>query len=282
MKLPSEARIRRWALVSFWAASSGPPLTPPRLLFCGNCAHCIKDALANVPKRVTAVRDAESSPGGSSSNALDVTTAERARAPPQPLLMVAKCSVMIGGHQVSSRRLLGRPVPKSDSAGSRRRPQHTRKSRAARAMTPVLQDKPRHSTDLTELCSLILWSTLYTFWARVRAKGRSLTRKGWEDPRGILCQPEGLMPPSRVGLKLPVSHQSYRHSARRPRKDPTDQYVGTQRMKEIRDQSREGRRSNGTEPSPTKRGATREKVIARCGRASATRMEGHGMYGGCI
>ena len=137
MKLPSEARIRRWVLVSFWAASSGPPLTPPRLLFCGNCAHCIKDALANVPKRVTAVRDAESSPGGSSSNALDVTTAERARAPPQPLLMVAKCSVMIGGHQVSSRRLLGRPVPKSDSAGSRRRPQHTRKSRAARAMTPA-------------------------------------------------------------------------------------------------------------------------------------------------
>ena len=97
------------------------------------------------------------------SNALDVTTAERARAPPQPLLMVAKCSVMIGGHQVSSRRLLGRPGPKSDSAGSRWRPQHTRKSRAARAMTPVLQDKPHHSTDLAELCSLILWSTSFTF-----------------------------------------------------------------------------------------------------------------------
>ena len=33
MKLPSEARIPRWALVSFWAASSGPPLTPPRPFF---------------------------------------------------------------------------------------------------------------------------------------------------------------------------------------------------------------------------------------------------------
>ena len=141
MKLPSEARIRRWALVSFWAASGGPPLTPPRPFLCGNCAHFIKDALASVQRRVTAVRDAESSPGGSSSNALDVTTAERARAPPQPLLMVAKCSVMIGGHQVSSRRLLGRSGPKSGSAGSRWRPQHTRKSRAARAMAPVLQDK---------------------------------------------------------------------------------------------------------------------------------------------
>ena len=51
-------------------------------------------------------------------------------------------------------------------------------------------------------------------------------------------------------------------------------------MNEIRDQSLGERRSNGTEPSPTKRGATKEKVIARCGRALATRMEGHEMYGG--
>ena len=120
---------------------------------------------------MVAARGAESSPGGSSSNALDVTTAERARAPPQPLLMVAKCSVMIGGHQVSSRRPFGRPVPKSDSAGSRQRPQHTRKSRAARAMAPVLQDKPRHSTDLAELCSPILlslhWPTASLF-TRIR------------------------------------------------------------------------------------------------------------------
>ena len=50
--------------------------------------------------RVKAVRDAESSLGGSSSNALDVTTAERARAPLQPLPMVAKCSVVIGGAHV--------------------------------------------------------------------------------------------------------------------------------------------------------------------------------------
>ena len=44
----------------------------------------------------------------------------------------------------------------------------------------------------------------------------------------------------------PTSGFSYRHGARRPRKDPTDQLVGMQRMDEIRDQSPEGRRSNGT------------------------------------
>ena len=99
MKLPSEARIRRWALVSFWAAWR-PASHPTSPFFCGNCAHFIKGALASVQRRVTAVRDAESSPGGSSSNALDVTTAERARAPLQPLPMVAKCSVVIGGAHV--------------------------------------------------------------------------------------------------------------------------------------------------------------------------------------
>ena len=102
----------------------------------------------SVPRRGAAPIATGSSPGGCSANALDITTAERVRAPPQQLLMVAKCSVMVGGHQVSSRRLLGRPGPKSGSAGSRWRPQHTRNSRAARAMTPVLQDKPRHQIDL--------------------------------------------------------------------------------------------------------------------------------------
>ena len=131
----------------------------------------------SIPRRGAAPVVTGSSPGGCSANALDITTAERVRAPPQQLPMVAKCSVMVEGHQVSYRRLLGPPGPKSGSAGSRWRPQHTRNSRAARAMTPILQDKPRHSTDLAELCSLMLWSALYTFWARVRAKGRSLTRK---------------------------------------------------------------------------------------------------------
>ena len=155
-----------WAPQSFYAACGGVKATrlcgAPRTPWCRQ-SSAATDALASVQRRVAAVRGAGSSPGGSSSNALDVTTAERARAPPQPLLMVAKCSVMIGGHQVSSRRLLGRSGPKSGSAGSRWRPQHTRKSRAARAMAPVLQDKPRHSTDLAELCSLILWSALFPF-----------------------------------------------------------------------------------------------------------------------
>ena len=43
-----------------------------------------------------------------------------------------------------------------------------------------------------------------------------------------------------------------------PRKDPTDQYVGTHRVEETRDQSPEGRRSNGTEPH-RQRGAQQER-----------------------
>ena len=42
-------------------------------------------------------------------------------------------------------------------------PPLTQISAAPQTMTPVLQDKPRHSTDLAELCSLILWSALFPF-----------------------------------------------------------------------------------------------------------------------
>ena len=148
---------------------------------------------------MAAVRDAESSPGGSSSNALDVTTAERARAPPQPLLMVAKCSVMIGGHQVSSRRLLGRPVPKSDSAGSRRCPQHTRKSRAARAMTPVLQDKPHHSTDLAELVPTNILHYYLLFYCALCGKRPRTCRISLGGPsEGVPC--DALLTPAVFGV----------------------------------------------------------------------------------
>ena len=121
----------------------------------------------------------------SSSNALDVTTAERARAPLQPLLMVAKCSVMIGGHKVSSRRLLGRPGPKSDSAGSRWRPHHTRKSRAARAMTPVLQDKPHHSTDLAELVPTNILHYYLLFYCALCGKRPRTCRISLGGPHGM-------------------------------------------------------------------------------------------------
>ena len=107
--------------------------------------------------------------------------------------MVAKCSVMIGGQLVSYRRLFGRSGPKSGSAGSSWRPQLTQISAAPQTMAPVLQDKPRHSTDLAELCSPIIWSPLFPFRACVRAKGRPLTRKGWGDPLGDL--------PTRVSLR---------------------------------------------------------------------------------
>ena len=83
----------------------------------------------------------------------------------------AKCSVMMGGQLVSSRRLIGRSGPKSGSAGSSWRPQLTQISAAPQTLAPVLQDKPRHSTDLVELCSPILlslhWPTASLF-TRIR------------------------------------------------------------------------------------------------------------------
>ena len=75
----------------------------------------------------------------------------------------AKCSVMIGGQLVSFRRLLGRSGPKYVSAGSSWRLQLTQNLAAPQTMAPVLQDKPCHSTDLAELCSLIIWSALLPF-----------------------------------------------------------------------------------------------------------------------
>ena len=88
---------------------------------------------------------------------------ESAGAPPWSLLMIGKCSMMIWGQLVSFRQLLGRSGPKSVSAGSSWRLHLTQISAAPQTMTPVLQDKPHHSTDLAELCSLILWSALFPF-----------------------------------------------------------------------------------------------------------------------
>ena len=51
-------------------------LSPHYALRRGICFHFIHDALTSVQRCVTAVRGAESSPGDSSSNALDVMTAE--------------------------------------------------------------------------------------------------------------------------------------------------------------------------------------------------------------
>ena len=101
-----------WTPLSFYAASGSVKATrlcgAPRTPWCRQ-SSAATDALASVQRRVAAVRGAGSSPGGSSSNALDVTTAERARAPPQPLLMVAKWSGVAGVHLVAPVRLLERP-----------------------------------------------------------------------------------------------------------------------------------------------------------------------------
>ena len=136
VKLPSRAPSSALALVS----SQPPPAARLLIPSCPLLQELATLHRRSVPRRGAAPSDTESSPSGCSANALHATTTERARAPPQLLPMVTKCSVMIGGQLVSPRWLVGHPGPKSGSAGSSWRPQHTRKSRAARAMTPVLQD----------------------------------------------------------------------------------------------------------------------------------------------
>ena len=125
---------------------------------------------------------AKSSPDGCSANTLDNRPAEPAGTAPEPPPVVAKCSVMIGGQLVSSRRLLGRSGLKSDSAGSSWRPQLTQISAAPQTMAPVLQDKPRHSTDLAELCSLILWSAIFPFRSLCYAQWNISCHPGWSHP----------------------------------------------------------------------------------------------------
>ena len=139
----------------------------------------------SVPRRGVAPIVTGSSPGGCSANALDVTTAERARAPPQPLLMVAKCSVIMGGQLVSRRRLFGCSGPKSGSAGSSWRPQLTQMSAAPQTMAPVLQDKPRHSTDLAELYSPILWSVSSSSLRKITDTGTIFAIWSWRGPPSL-------------------------------------------------------------------------------------------------
>ena len=154
VKLPSRAPSGARALDSFWAAQCAlhfHHLVPP---FAGIGPAASKSLRHVFQGRTAAPCAAKSSPGGCSVNALDNQPAEPAGTALELPQVVAKCSVMVGGHQVSSGRLLGRPGPKSGRAGSRWRPQHIRKFRAARAacaMTPVLQDKTLHSIDLAEL-----------------------------------------------------------------------------------------------------------------------------------
>ena len=162
MKLPSEACILRQSARQLSAASGAPPSHPIKSSFAG-----IGPTASQGLRWVYQCAGRPQSPLGALLAAARptrwTTTAERARAPPQPLLMVAKCSVIMGGQLVSRRRLFGCSGPKSGSAGSSWRPQLTQISAAPQTMTPVLQDKPRHSTDLAELCSLILWSALFPF-----------------------------------------------------------------------------------------------------------------------
>jgi len=58
----------------------------------------------------------------------------------------------------------------------------SRKSAAPHAMAPVHQDKPRHSTDLVELRSPILWSALYPFRTYHYRDGTFPAILDWQDP----------------------------------------------------------------------------------------------------
>ena len=75
-----------------------PALSPHLAFFCGKCAHGIGETLAHVPGRKVAPCAARSSPDGCSANALDNQPAEPAGTAPEPPLVVAKCSVMMGGN----------------------------------------------------------------------------------------------------------------------------------------------------------------------------------------
>ena len=87
------------------------------------------------------------------------------------------------------------PGPKSDRAGSRWRPHHTRKSRAARAMTPVLQDKHHHSTDLVVCSKLICFTHSVLFFSLHKGKRPRTCRIRLGGPEG--ARSFGLPNPSR-------------------------------------------------------------------------------------
>ena len=82
IKLPSEAHIQRWALVSCLGRLWQPASHPTSPFFCGNCAHFIKYALASVQMREMAPSAAGSAPGGCPANALAQAVARSAQAPP--------------------------------------------------------------------------------------------------------------------------------------------------------------------------------------------------------
>ena len=92
---------------------------------------------------------------------------------------------MVRGQLVSSRRLIGRSGPKSGSAGSSWRPQLTQISAAPQTMAPVLQDKPRHSTDLAELYSPILWSVSSSSLRKITDTGTIFAIWSWRGPLGV-------------------------------------------------------------------------------------------------
>ena len=141
----------------------GPTLSPPRAPLRRNWSRCLAEPSARLPRaHGGSMRRQELSWWllGQRAGNQPAEPAGMAREPPPE---VAKCSVMMGGQLMSRRQMFGCSGPKSGSAGSSWRPQLTQISAAPQTMTPVLQDKPRHSTDLAELCSLILWSALFPF-----------------------------------------------------------------------------------------------------------------------
>ena len=112
-----------------------PALSPHLAFFCGKCAHGIMETLAHVPGRMVAPCAAKSSPDGCSANALDNQPAEPAGTAPEPPLVVAKCSVMMGGNWCRADGCLGAQdrnlaalgaagTPSSRKFWLRRRPRH--------------------------------------------------------------------------------------------------------------------------------------------------------------
>ena len=136
----------------------------------------------HVPGRMAAPCAAKSSPDGCSANTLDNRPAEPAGTAPEPPPVVAKCSVMIGGQLVSSRRLLGRSGLKSDSAGSSWRPQLTQISAAPQTwhlcfkITPAIRQ-------ISPSSARSYFGRLYSLSGRdVMRSGTFPAIQGWSHP----------------------------------------------------------------------------------------------------
>ena len=163
--------MRREALAGSLGCLRRPALSPHLAIFCGKCAHGIMETLAHVPGRTVAPCAAKSSPDGCSANALDNQPAEPAGTAPEPPLVVAKCSVMMGGNWCRADGCLGAQdrnlaalgaagAPSSRKFRLRRRPWHlcSKINPAIRQISPSSAHSTLVSFTPSEVVMLCAWN----------------------------------------------------------------------------------------------------------------------------